>query len=427
MKKTLSALGAVALMLPAAHAQTNHYVWSGGNQTAPYTNWTTAARDIQSAVNASAAGAVIWVTNGTYNTGGVSNYPAGSGLTNRVAINKAVTVISVNGPGVTTIEGRWHNPGGAPANSNYFGSNAVRCVYMVAGARLAGFTLTKGAVPASGSAPNLYGGGVWCETGDAVVSNCVFIANTANQGGASYRGVFYDCVISNNWGASYGGGLQDPIRLHNCAIRNNSTSTSGGGSYGGSFYNCEITGNSVGHLGGGVYAGGAMYNCLVAGNYSGNRGAGVWRKELYNCTVTGNSSGTEGGGVYFDSSLATPAWNCVVYNNTAATGSNYWGVSNFSFSCAAPLPAGPGNIDAAPMFSTPGAGYGTNLVYGDYRLALGSPCVNAGTNFPWQSDDPLGYGRNKDLDRQPRLRGQVDMGAYEQYISPGTIFIIRGQ
>ena len=59
---------------------------------APYTDWTSAAPDIQSAVDAASAGDVIWVTNGTYY------------LTSQISVSKAVTIQSVNGPEVTVVD-----------------------------------------------------------------------------------------------------------------------------------------------------------------------------------------------------------------------------------------------------------------------------------------------------------------------------------
>jgi len=160
------------------------------NPTPPYTNWLTAATNIQDAVDAAVAGDEIVVTNGTYATGGRA---VGTNLlVNRVAVDKPLTVWSVNGPQLTVING----------------GSTDRCAYLSDGASLSGFTLTHGV------ADN--GGGVRCASTNAFLTRCVITGNSATFGGGAYGGTLYNCTLMDN-SATDGGGAR-AATLNNCTV-----------------------------------------------------------------------------------------------------------------------------------------------------------------------------------------------------------------
>jgi hypothetical protein len=380
------------LSLSGASASVLYVDLNSTNPIPPYSDWTTAATNIQVAIDAANAGDLVSVTNGTYSDGGrVYN----SSLTNRVVINKPITVSSVNGPGATVIEG---NP--------EIGSNAVRCVYLGSNAVLSGFTLSDGATKDT-SSPETDGGGLWAEDLSAVASNCVFIGNQANyRGGGAVGCTLINCALSGN--AGYAGGGADSCILQNCTVSGNTAVLQGGGVADSSSSNCIVTGNNT-YEGGGAFhgtennctlnnntayqGGGAAFstlnNCLVVSN-SATYGGGTQSGMLNDCTVAYNSGGGAAG-----SALD----NCITYYNG---GGNYYdrlGPASLNYCCTTPMPSsGVGNIANEPDFVYPQGG--------NFRLRIFSPCIDVG-------DNALAVGA-VDLDGNPRIVGSaVDIGAYE--------------
>jgi PKD repeat protein len=289
------------------------------NPVAPYTSWDTAASNIQDAVNAAAPGDEILVTNGVYQTGG--NSISGLSTPCRIAVDKAVTVMSVNGPQFTAIVGR--------------AASAARCAYLTNGAVLSGFTLTNGFAAD-------FGGGVYCPTmGGALLTNCVLAGNTAPYGGGAYFATLVDCTLTGNSAASYGGGGHS-CNFNNCTLTGNSAGN-GGAAYGGTFDRCVLTGNSSSSYGGGVN-GATLHACVIYDNFASTFGGGAEAATLNNCTVTENSAANGGGA---DNCTLN---NSVLYYNTGPNGANYLGGA-LNYCCTFPLPGGSGNITNDPQLA----------------------------------------------------------------------------
>jgi hypothetical protein len=361
------------------------------NPTPPYSNWYSAAKDVQSALDAASSGDLILVTDGVYQVGG--RLIDGNVTTNRVAITNSITLQSVNGPAVTVIQGYQ-----VPGTIN--GDSAIRCVYMVSGAVLSGFTLTGGAT----TQISYEGGGVLAPIySSAVVSNCIITGNSAYYDAGGAEGcTLNNCTISGNQAASNGGGAVSST-LNNCIVSGNSAGT-GGGALQSTFNNCTITDNVAGNGGGGYQCN--MYNCLVTGNVAGANqgGGGDAYATLINCTVVGNHcnsfSGGTGGGTY-----KCNLENCIVYDNSSyskAYTPNYI-AGSLNYCCTMPMPTnGSGNFISAPLY-----------LNGSYQLQSNSPCINAGNNA---------YTIGAiDLNGNPRIvGGTVDIGAYE-YQTPSSV------
>ena len=399
-------LSVITLLLAASSlSAATHYVSLGStNPTPPYATWARAATNIQDAVDAATFGDTVVVTNGLY--------PGG------VWVTKPLTLLSVNGPQFTVIQG------GAP------------CVSLTNGGSLTGFTLTNGSVAGDG-------GGVYCYAGDgeastdAFLTNCVITGNlTPYWAGGAYGGTLYNCTLTGNSSAvgggaagstlynctltgnsstGAGGGAAD-CQLYNCTLTGNS-STRGGGAYLSTLYNCTLGGNSVTYGGGQPASGGGadgctLYNCTLAGNsctgsaslssglYWNGYGGGAYLSTLYNCTLTGNSCTDYGGGADWSS-----LYNCIVYFNTATNGANYEASSTLNHCCTTPLPTnGVGNIALDPQLASTS------------HLSASSPCRGAGSTA---------YATGTDIDGEP-WGNPPSMGCDEYHAGGGERAAKRG-
>ena len=114
---------------------------------------------------------MVLVTNGVY--------------PGEVAVTIPLTLLSVNGPQFTIIDG----------------GGTARCAYLTDGACLSGFTLTNGRAPC--------GGGVSCASGNAYLTNCLVIGNSADN----FIWLSIPCGSSFAGGGASGGGGSGAVRV----------------------------------------------------------------------------------------------------------------------------------------------------------------------------------------------------------------------
>ncbi len=163
----------------------------------------------------------------------------------------------------------------------------------------------------------------------------------------------------------------------------------------GSYEGCVITGNVGAGAGSAAGARAAtLRNCLVYGNeFSGWGGAAVAWCTIANCTVANN----KGNGIWDCASVD----NCIVWGNSSdvyiSSGQVQSAPRHSCYSSA--RYNGEGSIHADPSFADPAKG--------DFRLAAGSPCIDAG--------DSSRATETTDLEGNPRIVGvAVDIGCYER-------------
>ena len=304
------------------------------------------------------------------------------------------------------------------------------------------------------------GGGVYINNGGATLKYCNIHDNIGVDGsknilgsnGKALKGVggglyvlngrLENCIIENNiattapwedtsktWSTGIGGGIcldategngcnPDNAIVLNCIIRNNSTTPTDDG-------------DSFQSQGGGIaIKSGKLINSLVVGNSVNGSlnnqsvGGGVCctEKDAYviNCTVAKNHVQGLGGGIGFqttnaDGMTATVA-NCIAWNNTCREDDYGTGNANIRFGnpqtdgklpervtigaiCVPEKTVSASAITSDPKF--------VDVAGGNYRLAEGSPCIDAG-------DDPAIEGYDTDLAGNARIFGaSVDLGAYE--------------
>ena len=172
------------------------------------------------------------------------------------------------------------------------------------------------------------------------LTNCSFIGNLAGRGGAMYNKEFSSptlikCTLNKNRASDIAGGMYNDNNsnptLVDCILIGNSSANDAGGMI--NFHyaspkltNCMFIKNTTRKVGGGlynrIYSNPYVTNCSFIGNSS-NKGGGIAndnsRPVVTNCTFIGNLANESGGGMYSD--LSSPmVINCTFNSNQAIQG-----------------------------------------------------------------------------------------------------------
>jgi hypothetical protein len=421
--------------------------------------WATAFRYLADAIGAAGGGTVeeIRVAQGTYRPDRDEANPLGTGdrtatfaLLDGVVLRGGFAGIGAPDPDarditnfITVLTGDLAGDDGPGFANN--GDNSWHVVTApnntAASATLDGCTITAG--HAAGATTNeRSGGGIFVGVSSSpMIVDCTIFANAADVfGGGVYVQSFSSvptlrrCSVIGNT-ADQGGGMfnsQSSPRVTCCRFLDNTAATGAGmTSFNGSetvVTNCLFAGNDA------TVNGGAMSNFLNG------------RPKVTGCTLVDNTAGAGGGGTFNSSNGSPRITNTILWNNADAGGTDasaqiHVGTGNpvVNFSCVQGGWSGAGadNFALDPQFVDADGPDGDpdTLEDNDYRLASGSPAVDAGRSWSLPADvhDEDGDGDvgeliPVDLPGQARFADDtdtpdsgcgtfvVDVGAYE---SPG--------
>lgn len=326
-----------------------------------------------------------------------------------------LTVRSANGPGACTIDlehsGR--------AFYAYLPPASVRPT-------IQGLTIRDGH-PSTAGPSNGDGGAIFARQCAITVVDCVFEGNQAQSGGAIRASApalspagprIIDCVFEGNAAASSSALALNlgAAEVDGCTFTNNTATGAGTVTLGGSVgapavvSRCTFLQNAA-LFGGALYAAGGpgsapevnlVDQCVFAGNFANDSGgaiagAGLATTRVSNCTFVLNDALRVGGGMSLDFGMSAVVVNSIFWQNSSSAGFDqitanspgstlevHWtnlqgGAINLALTEGSTLLGASNLIDTDPLFLDPAGPDGNPLTFldNDYRLAAGSPCIDA--------------------------------------------------
>jgi hypothetical protein len=392
MKKTLLTFFVLTIFIFTIQAQSIRYVKQGGAGAADGTSWANASGSLQAMINVTGV-TEVWVAAGIYKPTSTTNPAIAFHMLNGVSIlggfpatgnplitdrdwNTNITILSGD---IGTIGDSIDNSYQVIKDSSGYTLNNTAIIN--------GFTIKDGySVLQAGYG---YGGGMYARHSPTIM-NCKFINNTAKFGGGLFcqsgSAIVTNCDFSYNRVTGGGGGMFNfgnattPI-ITNCNFSNNKADYGGGmGSENclPTITNCNFFYNT------------ATTNC--GGFYNQNSDAIVT-----NCNAVYNTAGNQTGVGIYNTNFSYPfITNCIVWGNSSGT--QITGNGTVSYSIVQGGYTGTGNLATNPLF--------VDTVNGDFSLTQCSPAINFGL------DSVNNY--STDLAGNPRIYDSIiDIGAYE--------------
>jgi parallel beta-helix repeat protein len=253
------------------------------------------------------------------------------------------------------------------------------------------------------------------------------VISLAYRGSSPFPQLVIDGVSIKNGKADYGGGVQayannGTVLLINNIITNNSAN-SYAGVYIGSIF-CFISAPS------GCYGNTRLINNVIAGNIANNSAGGVYiyssngKIDLINNTITRNSAINNAGGIHLEIGNLEQAnlYNNIIWGNSPPGAelfisnsiinayNNDYDPANVSGS----FTNEGNNINADPMF--------IDAANGDYHLAFGSPCIDAGNNSALSLPTTDFEGNNRILGIAPDIGADEYSSSVPTYSISGKVF-----
>jgi len=280
-------------------------------------------------------------------------------------------------------------------------------------ATLDGFIITAGNANGEGTRRDA-GGGLYNVGASPLIRDCLFIANSADWGGAvenshNSNPSVQDCVFAGNHSREDGG-----------AISNWESSPV--------FTRCRFAGNRAGDDGGALRCNRSELTCtacLLTGNACGDNGGAFYdgsgdesdsRHRFISSTLAHNAAPDRGGAVGIIGTCLPQVENCVLWGNTAPKGSQVGLSSGASLTAGysdlqggqeavylgsgSAVEWGPGNIDADPQFAGGPAGTWTaGAVYDPESVQITFTDADAA----WAVEEYAGAALNPDTSQALHL------------------------